>query len=536
MITVSTIAAANRVPDAVRFVGRSDGNIDVYVVGDTLPDLPPAASQPFSNDDAGAIVFDAAADDDDAPNFAAALSTALAQKLVLRVPSGRTVRLLSAVDIDCGQTWGDTSQFGLVVDGLIYAGPGVKALTIRNCWFGKFSLRFAGGGSTVDDSGFRLVGGYNNAVEIEGDLYAGTLLEIENGLSSGAGGNGRIDIKRLVTRNCGRSIYAHPSVGSTSQNGFGRIGFMWSNNDVQGATFNSTQDIYFDLINVDVGLPSGSGAGIYFNGCNSIYGKTLAVGEVKPNASRGALVQFISGGNVAIENVYVIHEAGASGTASKSLNISQMKGFSAGVAITGAFNRAIEVSGELTTSVHLRIDAKSCGKEVLYAQSNLSGLTDMTIRSHTTDCGDAGTHVINLSQIHGAGVTVRNVGANPSAASDLLLAASNGVQIEPGSVFTGDTLAWQPSQLAANSATPSVKGGKYFRTANTVATTITNLMDGYPGQEVVIEIADAFTTVDFTGTALKGNGGSDWSPNAGYFMRGLKSGRTGNWLCSTHVA
>jgi len=66
--------------------------------------------------------------------------------------------------------------------------------------------------------------------------------------------------------------------------------------------------------------------------------------------------------------------------------------------------------------------------------------------------------------------------------------------------------------LTDQDATPSVKGGLNFITANTVGTTITDFDDGVDGQAIRVVINDANTTVDFTGTNLKGNTGADWSP------------------------
>lgn len=83
--------------------------------------------------------------------------------------------------------------------------------------------------------------------------------------------------------------------------------------------------------------------------------------------------------------------------------------------------------------------------------------------------------------------------------------------------------------FAANDATPSVADRYQWFTANSNPTTITALDNGIAGQEVVIKIADANTTVDFTGTTLKGNGGSDWTPGNGDFMRCTFDGT--NWLC-----
>lgn len=83
---------------------------------------------------------------------------------------------------------------------------------------------------------------------------------------------------------------------------------------------------------------------------------------------------------------------------------------------------------------------------------------------------------------------------------------------------------------AAQDATPSVLGIETLTTANDSATTITALDDGIEGQEVLVLIGDANTTVDFTGTTLKGNAGVDWTPGNGDFMRCRKVGS--NWYCT----
>lgn len=86
--------------------------------------------------------------------------------------------------------------------------------------------------------------------------------------------------------------------------------------------------------------------------------------------------------------------------------------------------------------------------------------------------------------------------------------------------------------FAANDATPDVSLGKNFRTANSGATTITMFDGGLSGQEIVVEINDTNTTVDFTGTNLKGNGGADWSPTTGDHMQCVFNGT--DWLCAVH--
>ena len=73
-------------------------------------------------------------------------------------------------------------------------------------------------------------------------------------------------------------------------------------------------------------------------------------------------------------------------------------------------------------------------------------------------------------------------------------------------------------------ATPSVKFKKLFKTANTGATTITMFDDPTIGEPVRIIIDDVNTTIDFTGTNLKGNSGADWSPTTGDHMTGIFDG------------
>lgn len=83
--------------------------------------------------------------------------------------------------------------------------------------------------------------------------------------------------------------------------------------------------------------------------------------------------------------------------------------------------------------------------------------------------------------------------------------------------------------FASTDATPSVAGGNVFKTANAAPTTITMLDDGVNGQEVNIIIGDANTTIDFTGTNLKGNAGGDWTPTTNDSMICVFDGT--NWYC-----
>jgi hypothetical protein len=82
-----------------------------------------------------------------------------------------------------------------------------------------------------------------------------------------------------------------------------------------------------------------------------------------------------------------------------------------------------------------------------------------------------------------------------------------------------------------NDATPSVLRGTgvNFKTNNTVPTTITNFDNGFQGQIIFILINDANTTVDFSASNLKGNGGVDWTAASGDTMRCRYDGT--NWYC-----
>jgi len=79
-------------------------------------------------------------------------------------------------------------------------------------------------------------------------------------------------------------------------------------------------------------------------------------------------------------------------------------------------------------------------------------------------------------------------------------------------------------------ATPDVGDGNFFKTANTGATTITMFDGGSNGQVIRVIFGDSDTTIDFTGTNLEGNGGSDWSPTTNDHMTCVFDGT--NWFCT----
>ena len=85
--------------------------------------------------------------------------------------------------------------------------------------------------------------------------------------------------------------------------------------------------------------------------------------------------------------------------------------------------------------------------------------------------------------------------------------------------------------FADGDATPNVYDKELFKTANTGATTITDFEDGYENQKITVVINDANTSIDFTGSNLKGNGGVDWSPSAGDHMTCVYDGEQ-YWYCT----
>ena len=109
------------------------------------------------------------------------------------------------------------------------------------------------------------------------------------------------------------------------------------------------------------------------------------------------------------------------------------------------------------------------------------------------------------------------------------LEAADRQNVKRGSVIRGRVL-YERITWADADATPSVANGAYFVTANTGATTITDLDDGVVGQVVFVEIADANTTIDFTASGLRGNVGVDWSPTTGDHMTCIYNGT--DWLCT----
>jgi hypothetical protein len=83
--------------------------------------------------------------------------------------------------------------------------------------------------------------------------------------------------------------------------------------------------------------------------------------------------------------------------------------------------------------------------------------------------------------------------------------------------------------FADQDATPSVLGHDLWKTGNSTATSITDFDNGRVGQVIRVIIKDANTTIDFTGSGLKGNAGVDWSPTTNDHMTCVYDGT--DWFC-----
>lgn len=102
-------------------------------------------------------------------------------------------------------------------------------------------------------------------------------------------------------------------------------------------------------------------------------------------------------------------------------------------------------------------------------------------------------------------------------------------------VIAGGSIDPRVTNLAQNDVTPTVAVGgnrHTFITQNTNPTTITSFTNGVSGQEITIIFNDANTTIDFTGTTLKGNAGADFTGAAGDVMTGVYNGT--NWYFQVH--
>jgi hypothetical protein len=192
---------------------------------------------------------------------------------------------------------------------------------------------------------------------------------------------------------------------------------------------------------------------------------------------------------------------------------------------------------DLNDCIQLRVNGNMVKAAGLQGIS-VAGSTDVLVEGNfIRDSALRGIHI--TSTVTRAMVQNNFVRGDNSAGTVGLLLDANGTYT--GNMVTNHVTdyagTWKDMRtLTANSTTPSVLFGHAFITANTVATTITNLADGFDGQEVIVAIRDAFTTIDFTGSNMRGNGGADWAAPINGSMRCTYNRTLFAWFCMVQGA
>ena len=162
----------------------------------------------------------------------------------------------------------------------------------------------------------------------------------------------------------------------------------------------------------------------------------------------------------------------------------------------------------VTNAQRVKIDSNNC-------RSN-------TTRGIDINTGNSYIEVVNNDCSANSYGIVRNTG-------------SASIRFEGNSSYSNTTADWSNGPLVdlpVNDATPTVAGNSLVRTANTNPTTITMFDDGTSGQEITVIFNDANTTIDFTGTNLKGNVGVDFTGAVGDIMTGVFDGT--DWYFQVH--
>ena len=169
-----------------------------------------------------------------------------------------------------------------------------------------------------------------------------------------------------------------------------------------------------------------------------------------------------------------------------------------------AFVDGLAISGNLvdTATVH----------GIAVADSDKVSILSNQVRNQATRGIQIGAGCSNVS------VRSNHISSTNTTGTVGITFTSNAVQSEnfvSGCLTTFDGAGAPWRVLTVNSATPSVVNGIEFTTANTVATTLTNFSGGRDGQRISVVFTDANTSLDFTSSSLKGNGGVDRAMAAG---------------------
>jgi len=243
-------------------------------------------------------------------------------------------------------------------------------------------------------------------------------------------------------------------------------------------------------------------SGIFINRvtieCNAL---TFINALVEGSGSDGVL---IIGTHVVITFVNLTSE-GCNGW---GMNVSGITGFNANLTLINAYFEA-NVSGSFRAQKQANMSliggqyAQSVGGNIEFFEVKSSYVNNISCYNFTED--------------------------SDSSANEYSMISSNGNFSRNGFLST----------LTANSAAPTIRppanfGGSAWKTNNSSPTAYTNFIGGYAGHNIQVFIRDSNTTVDFTGTNLKGNAGVDWVPANGDWMDCTFDGT--NWSCAINKA
>lgn len=177
---------------------------------------------------------------------------------------------------------------------------------------------------------------------------------------------------------------------------------------------------------------------------------------------------------------------------------------------TGIYGLRINRGEEIYVQGGLWLPGLATGHAIRVTANAVHVFLDGLFTGRTADAS-RGFDILNsttyVDRIHQRGTGVLGVG--PS---------STGLRVLPST--PRETIA----PLPVNDTTPSVLGQVKFLTANTSATLITQFDDGEIGQEILVLVDDANTTLDFTSSNLRGNGGVDWAVPIGESFRAVFDG------------
>lgn len=311
--------------------------------------------------------------------------------------------------------------------------------------------------------------------------------------------------------------------------------------NAQRWTFQNCKAIWSGIVDEDSGyLPVGfqvRGRDMTFTDCESVGGRT-GFSDVSPSAHNGAWRTDFYGCRAFQARLRGIHidQAGMTGTDQHHVRINGgvFEARSAAATIEDCF---IDIQG-----AEFRYYGFSSPVTMAQATATLQARFNGCLFNHTTDNDQASIQLTSGT----ADVQVLDCFTQlfSNLQTDGLIEAESGTTLTlyhrnwrwtSGKSHQGMTsglgaITYTTSATAADAdATPSVYGLTILTTANTGPTTITSLDGGYAGQTVTVVIGDGNTTVDFTGTTLKGNSGADWSPASGDHMVCTFDGT--NWYC-----